>query len=122
MGGSKHILVVDDDDATIILQLSHILTDAGYVIHPFNDGSRAYKFLNQNSEQIDLIISDIVMPEVEGFELLTLLEKSHPNIPVLMISVDTHYLNMTWEMGARDTIHKPIEKEKLLSKVKRLLN
>lgn len=120
MSANKQVIVIDDDDMVTTL-IKRFLTEAGFDAIAFKDASIAYKYLIKQDGQIDLIISDILMSNIEGFEFLQLLDKNYPDIPVLMMSSDSDYLAMTQSLGANDSISKPIERDVLLSKVTRLL-
>lgn len=121
MVNKKSILIIDDDDMMIAL-LSKILGEAGYKIESFQDGKPGYSFLSQHSTTIDLIVADVMMPEMEGIQLLGLLQDNYPHIPVLMMSANSYYLEMSFDFGAFDTISKPFDRDNLLNKVNELIN
>jgi len=81
----KTILIIDDqkDDLT---SMSQIITREGYIVITANDGTEALEKLGKN--QVDLIIMDIMMPTISGYDLLRILnEKIHNKIPVIFVSI-----------------------------------
>jgi CheY-like chemotaxis protein len=77
------LLVVDDDPA--ILQLMTAILEAeGFVVRTADDGFAALNFLRRT--QPDLIISDLRMPNMSGFELLSIVRRRYPHIPVIALS------------------------------------
>ena len=77
------ILVVEDDKNTRRL-MQAILTANGYHIHLASNGIEALSLMD--SHHIDLMILDIMMPEMDGYELTKVLRDSNYNLPILMIS------------------------------------
>ena len=103
---AARILVVDDEDIIRVL-LDEILTEEGYKVFQAEDGRQAVDMLEK--ESFDLIISDMVMPEVGGIEVLQAAFRIDPHYPVIMItgypSVETAVKLVS--MGAADYITKP---------------
>ena len=77
---SKKILLVDDDDA-FRSSVSQILRLEDYDVVDVSDGKDALPYLKSNS--VDLVITDILMPEVEGNELATKIKEQHPDLSVI---------------------------------------
>ena len=77
------ILVVEDDNELRDLFCA-VLTENGYTAVPAVDGIDAFDILDET--YVDLIISDIMMPRMDGFELIKALREAHYNTPVLMIT------------------------------------
>jgi DNA-binding NtrC family response regulator len=118
-----HILVVEDD-CHVRHFLCDILAKQGHTLYGAADGSEAFNIVEQ--EPIDCVITDILMPGVEGIELISGLHKYRPEIKVIAVSgggrVDAaHYLNMANEFGADRLIFKPFEPQKILDTVDVLL-
>src|SRR5580693_8683290 len=85
----KTILVVDDDPCFRDLTVT-LLSRAGYQVEEAADGTEAMLFV-RNSE-IDLIITDIVMPNREGIETIRYFSKELPNVPIVAMSGNSSYL------------------------------
>ncbi len=77
------ILIIDDDDITR-LYLGKILINAGHTVYETDSGQNGLEQISTG--QIDLIITDIFMPNMDGFELLNALSRSHPSSKVIAMS------------------------------------
>ncbi len=114
------ILVVDDEEA-ILEVVSTLLEAQGYDCTTANNGLLARGYLQKNS--IDLVLSDMVMPEMDGLSLLEWERKHNPDVPVIMVTA-MHDLSTALEAirrGAYDYILKPFEKDQLYLGVRRAL-
>jgi PAS domain S-box-containing protein len=83
--GSELILVVDDEE-DILLGLKFRLESLGYTVLTANNGQEALKVINNNKDKIDLLLSDVVMPGMTGYELVDEVKKKKMNIKVLLAS------------------------------------
>jgi len=111
------VLLLEDNTAYRDL-ITEVLTLAGFVVHAAPDGRRVADILSRMP--IDLVITDLVMPERDGLETLTDLRYSHPKLPVIAISGDvplnTHlYLSIAEKLGASRVLAKPFRMEQLVS-------
>lgn len=120
MSETKHILIVDDD--LTLLEVMHArLTAAGYKVDKAPNGKSALTFLQKHS--VDLLISDIKMPEMSGMELLDKVKADHPYLPVIFL---TAYGTITGAVdavkaGALDYLTKPFEGKDLLTMIHNIL-
>jgi DNA-binding NtrC family response regulator len=98
--------------------LRQILTGAGYIVLEAGDGRSGMSELEQHA--IDLVITDLVMPEQEGLETLRHLQHTRPELPVIAISgaFGGSFLKTARRFGAIATLPKPIEAEDLLRTVR----
>lgn len=117
------ILVVDDD-AQVRQLLRRLLTRSGYDVSEAGDGAAAQRIVE--TEPIDLLITDIIMPEKEGIELITMMRKSRPSLPIIAISGGGHadseqYLEIARLLGAKRVLGKPFDVDELLTAVAELL-
>jgi CheY-like chemotaxis protein len=101
--GRKTVLVVDDDPCFREL-LAAILSKAGYQVDGVADGSEAVLFAGNN--QIDLLITDIVMPNREGIETIQYFSKLLPKVPIVAVSGNSSYLRPAKALGAVATMEK----------------
>ena len=111
------ILIVDDDEV-VLLAVKHRLAMDKHSIITSPDGLEAYKIIAR--EHVDLIISDIAMPYLSGFELLNYLKNElKKNIPIILISAldQKEIILAAYKSGADDFITKPIDLEELAAKV-----
>ncbi len=114
------ILVVDDDKNTRLL-LKAVLESANYTVSTATDGIEALSVMDR--EHIDLAIIDVMMPNMDGYELTKALRESQNNLPILMISAkqlpaDKH---KGFLAGTDDYMTKPIDDEEMLYRIKALL-
>ena len=112
------ILVIDDQEPIRAL-LRVALEDAGHEVREASHGRRGLELYRERSA--DLIITDIVMPEMTGLELLLELTRNFLNVKVIAISGALEgegELNVAKLLGARQTFQKPFDMEKLLSAVR----
>ena len=114
------ILVVDDDKNTRLF-LKAVLENANYTVSVACDGLDALSVMDK--EHIDLAIIDVMMPNMDGYELTKTLRENQNNLPILMISakqlpVDKH---KGFLVGTDDYITKPIDDEEMLYRIKALL-
>lgn len=118
------ILVAEDSVATRRM-LEKVLSAVGYQVIVCRDGQEALEVLDLPQTKIDLVLSDIEMPRVNGFELLQNI-RSHPvweEVPVVMATSRTgdRHRQQAIDLGATDYLGKPIQPQELLAKVESLL-
>jgi CheY-like chemotaxis protein len=113
------VLVVDDDSA-IRLLLQEVLSRAGYTVQVAADGKEALEAVKRRP--VDLVITDLFMPEREGLETIRELVAGCPNLPVIAISGEGRdLLSVAKLLGARAAVAKPFRGEELLRTVKEVL-
>ncbi|OCH27836.1 fused response regulator/phosphatase [Aliivibrio fischeri] len=115
-----HILIVEDD--VIQSKILQAYLNSDFSITAKTNGREALQFLQHNS--VDLIISDIQMPEMSGLELRSQLEKENNfSIPFIFLShiQDTNTVNYAAELGIDDFLQKPVQKTQLLHSITRVL-
>ena len=113
-----------DDDIEIREMLKQLLERAGYEVLVAPDGKEALKLHHANP--VNLIITDIVMPEKEGLETIMEFQRQSPGVKIIAISgggkiAADEYLNLAQMLGAQKTFSKPFELKKLLEEVRELL-
>jgi two-component system, cell cycle sensor histidine kinase and response regulator CckA len=86
---APQVLVVDDQESVRRLT-RRILEYEGLAVHEACDGREALQLIELNATLIDLVVSDVVMPWLNGVELLNLLSVSYPSIPVILMSAYGH--------------------------------
>ena len=115
-----HILVVDDDRNTRRL-LRAVLESDGYTVTVAENGEKAFEVLDR--EHIDLIVLDIMMPVMDGYQFTKTLREAGSDLPVLIVTAkqlpDDRY--MAFQAGTDDYITKPIDKKEMLLRIKALL-
>jgi len=119
-----NVLVVDDD-SLVRSTIRASLQRAGHVVAEAKDGLEAIKLL-ENPGTIDLVVSDIIMPEVDGIGLLLKLRKQHPALRVILVSGGSRaqnidFLRMAETLGADRVLAKPFTPEQLQNLVQTVL-
>ena len=115
-----HILVVDDDKNTRRL-FRAVLENAGYTVSAASDGTEALALMD--SEHIDLVVLDIMMPNMDGYEFTKALREVENNLPILMVSAKQlpEDKKKGFLVGTDDYMTKPIDEEEMLLRIKALL-
>ena len=118
------ILVIDDDEQMRTL-LRQVMEWAGHEVFEAGDGRAG--MLKQRKEQVDLVITDLIMPEQEGLETITSLKKEYPHVKIIAISGGGRigpdaYLPAAQELGADRVFSKPFDVRELAATVKELLS
>ncbi len=119
--GEEIILVVDDE--VILLELAEeILTTSGYTVLCAENADQALEILQSNS--VDLMFSDVIMPGKDGYQLATEVEKLYPKIKIQMVSgfSDNLNLSLTNDKLHQQLLHKPYTSEQILLRVRELLD
>lgn len=115
-----HILVVDDDKHIRML-ISAILQNANYTVSTATNGEEALEVMDR--EHIDLVVLDIMMPKMDGYEFTKLIRETNSALPILMVTAKHLPADEKkgFLVGTDDYITKPIDEEKLLMRIKALL-
>ena len=112
---AKRILIVDDDEM-VLIALDELLRPEGYEVHTLTSGSEALKRLDQNG--YDLLVLDIIMPEMDGFELCKKIREKEDfrETPIVFLTAKSQEEDRAQgiEAGANLFLSKPISPEKLL--------
>ena len=115
----KKILVVDDSK-TELHHLSEVLGKRGYTVRTAENGEDAMKKLGE--EKPDLILMDIVMPGLNGFQLTRAITRDprFGDVPVIMCTSKNQETDKVWGMrqGARDYVVKPVDSDELIAKIR----
>ena len=117
---SKSILIVEDEEV-LRQSLAELLTDEGYDVHQAGDGKLAYDFILK--QPVDLILTDIRMPNMDGIELLGKLQQTAPQTPVIILTAYGTVESAVAAMraGAYDYLLKPVNFDDVLLKVERAI-
>lgn len=115
------ILIVEDDE-TILMGLKDDLEFEGYEVAVADNGRDGYMLAK--NEKFNLIILDILLPELTGFEICKKLREEHVKTPILMLTAaKTEEMDkvMGLEMGADDYVTKPVGSREMVARVKAIL-
>ena len=119
---SARILVVDDDE-NICRVVRRMLNAAGYDVDVANNGQEA---LAKLTPDVNLVLSDVLMPEMDGIEMIMRLRKEAPDVKIISMSGGgiqdkEHVLEIAERLGAVKTLSKPFSREDLIGTVQEVL-
>ena len=114
-------ILVADDDAAIRTVLNQALSRAGYEVRSTGNAATLWRWVSQGEG--DLVITDVVMPDENAFDLLPRIKKLRPNLPVLIMSAQNTFMTAirASERGAYEYLPKPFDLKELISIVGRAL-
>ena len=117
-------ILIIDDEIQIRKMLRQILEKEGYKIFTASNGQEGLKIFKNNPT--DLVITDLIMPEKEGIELILELRRDYPDTKIIAISGGgkigpEEYLEIVKKFGVQFTFSKPIKREELIKAVKDLM-
>jgi len=118
-------IIVIDDEAVVRETITEMLQRAGYEVWAAADGGEGLDLFRE--KKVDLVITDIIMPEVEGIETIRTLLQEQPGVKIIAISGGGRISNddlllMASHFGASLTLKKPFEREELLNAVRTVLD
>ena len=115
-----HILVVDDDKNTR-MYFGAVLETNGYTVTVAKNGEDALEVMDR--EHIDLVVLDVMMPKMDGYEFTKTLRESDGNLPILMVSAKQLPIDKTrgFAAGTDDYMTKPVNQDEFLYRIKALL-
>ncbi len=121
--GTETVLLVDDEDYVLVVG-QQILSELGYKVHVARGGKQGIEVYSSRGHEIDLVVLDMIMPEIDGREVLKEIMGTNPEAKVLLASGYTldKQVALMLECGCRGFIDKPFNLEKLSRKVREVLD
>jgi DNA-binding NtrC family response regulator len=118
MSQAKKKILIVDDEVDLVEILSEILED--YEIFKAFDGQQGLQQLREKLP--DLVVSDVMMPKLNGLEMLRTLRAEGFKTPVIYITgfADTEKIREAWQLGATDFLDKPVKPERLVSLIQKV--
>ncbi len=118
--GKSRILLVEDEE-TLAIGLEYNLKAEGYFVEVAKDGREAVKLFENG--KFDLIVLDLMLPYLNGFEVAKKVRESSPQIPILILTAKTGVKDKVkgFELGADDYMTKPFNLQELLLRIIRML-
>jgi len=115
-----HILVADDDKNTRLL-FKAVLESAGYTVTTAANGEEALAVMDR--QHVDLVVLDVMMPKMDGYEFTRTLRSVDDHLPILMVSAKQQPADRKrgFLVGTDDYMTKPIDEEEMLLRIKALL-
>lgn len=113
--------MIADDDEAVRNFLALVIEGAGYRVLTAGDGNQA--IAQMRAHPVDLVITDLYMPEKEGIETILDLKREHPQVKVVAISgaVSEQLLNAAQHLGADRVLSKPIQPKQLVDTIRSLI-
>ncbi len=114
-------ILIAEDDADLLKLFQVVLKKEGYEVIPVEDGEQALRYLN--TEYVDLIISDIMMPNMDGYQLIRALRDAGQKTPILLITAKEGFDDMRkgFSLGTDDYMVKPVNMNELILRVQALI-
>jgi len=118
----KQRILIVDDEIRICESLKILLSDLGFNITCFTDGRQALSHIQDQG--CDLVLLDLIMPEMDGFTFLSRIKEKFPDVRVIIMTGQgsTDYAVKAMRGGADDFLGKPFEREKLIKRIENTLN
>src|SRR5215210_1554422 len=115
-------ILVADDDAAIRTVLNQALTRAGYEVRITSNAATLWRWISAGEG--DLVVTDVVMPDENAFDLLPRIKKARPDLPVLVMSAQNTFMTAikASERGAYEYLPKPFDLKELIAIVGRALS
>jgi CheY-like chemotaxis protein len=109
-------ILIAEDDEQVRDSLTSILEEVGYSVVEASNGREVLQDLKRSAD-FCLLLTDIVMPEMEGLELIKHLRRYHPKLPIIAMSgtFGGIFLNAARLLGAKETLQKPFKRAELLA-------
>jgi two-component system alkaline phosphatase synthesis response regulator PhoP len=117
----KIFLVEDEQSLSKIISLN--LQIEGYTVINCDNGLNAIKLFNEHKNQINLVLLDVMLPGINGFELCSIFKSISPKLPIIFITAKNQNAERIngLKLGADDYLVKPFELEELLLRIKNVL-
>ena len=114
-------ILVADDDAAIRTVLNQALSRAGYEVRSTGNAATLWRWITQGDG--DLVITDVVMPDENAFDLIPRIRKARPDLPIVVMSAQNTFMTAirASERGAYEYLPKPFDLKELISIVGRAL-
>lgn len=117
----KDKILLVEDDSTLSFIVQDALTREGFEVICAPNGEAGLKIFNEANP--DIIVADVMMPRMDGFEMVRIIRLTSPSVPVLFLTARTALDNVVkgFELGANDYIRKPFQILELVVRIKALL-
>jgi signal transduction histidine kinase/ActR/RegA family two-component response regulator len=122
-GGAETILLVEDEEVLLDL-IKNLLERKGYTVLPAKDGMDAVAVFRSHKEDIDLVITDLGLPKLGGWQAFLKMREEKPDVPSIIASghIESDLRSEMLKAGAKDFVQKPYYFNEILRKVRDVLN
>jgi len=120
----KETIVVVEDEKRVLKLIDGVLTSLGYKVHAANTAAEAEKLIAEYHEKVDLLFTDIIMPEMNGVELAARISKTNPDLKVLFMTgyTDIEILKKLALDDDANLLHKPLTPISIARKIREVLD
>ena len=116
-------LLIIDDDEEIISTLKYFLSTKRYEVFSASDGLEGLKLLDTEEQGFDLVITDLIMPNISGVGLIAIIKKKFPSLPIIGITGwGEHPEELATEFQADQILEKPFELSELDKAIKEIIS
>ncbi|CDM61678.1 MULTISPECIES: response regulator transcription factor [Rhizobium] len=119
MNKTRHVVAIVDDDPRMLESVGNLLESAGYVARSF---SSAASLLVNGLSDLDVLITDIGMPGIDGFELRDVVKKARPELPVFLVTGRHEIADQSRAQGISGFFRKPFDAQALLTAIANALH
>ena len=121
---SQRKAFVVEDDQIIVTILEHLLTRRGYAVEIARDGRQATQYIDATETAPELVLLDVMLPYVDGFELIRKIREhaTWSQVPIIMLTAKSteQYIVRALDNGANDYVVKPFRPGELMARIRRL--
>lgn len=122
LGEDREDVLVVDDEPAVRRFAARVLREAGYSVHEASDGAEALELIRLASAQLGVVVSDIVMPRINGVQLLESISALRPELPVILMSgYGTEQLAERGIATPCGVLSKPFPADRLIAEVRRCI-
>ncbi len=122
LGEDREDVLVVDDEPAVRRFAARVLREEGYSVHEAADGAEALELIRLASAQLGVVVSDIVMPRLNGVQLLESISALRPDLPVILMSgYGTEQLAERGIASPCGVLSKPFPADRLLAEVRRCI-
>jgi len=114
---SNYLILVIEDEEEVRTSIVHLLRSVGFRVVEARDGKQGMAEMREHD--VRLVVTDILMPEMDGLEVVMEVRKFYPGTKIVAISKGLEYLTLASTLGAHATIAKPFQAADLLDAIRR---
>jgi len=118
---SGHIVVIDDDRFVRDLTMDTIEYGVNRKVTAFESGLKAWQYVLDHPQEVNVVIADANIPDMDGFELLSELKSTHPEIAIILTTSNPHFQQKACNLGADAFLLKPFCIDDLFLLVKQFI-
>jgi two-component system cell cycle sensor histidine kinase/response regulator CckA len=117
------VLVAEDEEAMARL-LEKILTEHGYQVLVARDGEEAVELYNHHGQEVDVVLLDIGLPKMAGWDVVAKIREKNPNVNVVVASgyIEPAVKSKMYQLGVKDFIYKPYIPEHIVDALQALID